>query len=582
MDDRKPSASGAGTDADLRGPLAPTMTAPDAVRGSGRIARIGRGLADRVLRGRPGMYLFVAVACLNFASMSREVPWGDARPVYEVAESLIHGRGVAVPTRWPSDAPTGRGGKYYAAQPVLPSLLHLPGVSLRALFYNIHVGPEVAHLLDALCCHLACSLLGALVVLLFFRLCLRHGASPQVARFGAILLAAGSILWVYARYPFTEIVQIACFTGFFLELSQLAKRLDRRTALAVGVWAGLMLNTKYIYVLCLPGALAVVALAHRKTLRPLLNAVALAAIGLLPGLLVILAYNYWRFGSVTSTGYLNVGNVMVENVLISTWGFLFSPGKSLFLYTPPLVLAALALPRFWRGHRLTALAMVATILPVMLFYARFPSWSGDWAWGPRYMVFAVPVLLLPSIAFLSVMRWPGRSLAAALLVVGLCVQILGNAFYWDHYLRIVLDVRTKWLGQVNRTGALTADKGGYCEGCFEDVYPMVWLGPFQPILGHLWMLRHVPFHHDWRKASADSPWRRHTRLDIDARGTWDRVRMDHWLYDTHQHRAAGWIVLLVLAGVGTAAGVRFVRAPAAGLRANSGQRPAQRLARTGD
>jgi hypothetical protein len=250
---------------------------------------------------------------------------------------------------------------------------------------------------------------------------------------------------------------------------------------------------------------------------------------------------------------------MVENVLVAAWGFLFSPGKSIFLYAPPLVLAVLGLPRFWRSHRLSVLAMLATIVPVMLFYARLPSWPGDWAWGPRYLVFAVPVLLLPAIGFLSAMRWPGRSLVTALFLIGFAVQLLGNAFYWDHFLRIALDVRTQWLGQPNRTAALTADKGGYCEGCFEDVYPTVWLGPFQPILGHLWLIRHVPFHDDWHVAAQDSPWRRHTRLGIDLRETYGRVRMDHWLYDTHQHRTAGWIVFFLLLGGGTSAGIAFIR-----------------------
>jgi hypothetical protein len=260
-----------------------------------------------------------------------------------------------------------------------------------------------------------------------------------------------------------------------------------------------------------------------------------------------------------NTGYSKLGDVMVENVLVSAWGFLFSPGKSIFLYSPPLVLAVLGLPGFWRSHRWSVLAMLATILPVLLFYCRSPSWPGDFAWGPRYAVFAVPVLLLPAIAFLSAARRPGRSLAASLLVVGLCVQLLGNAFYWDHFIRIGLDVRSRWLGLPNRSASLTADKGGFCEGCFEDNYPTVWLGPFQPILGHLWLIQHVPFGHDWKRASQDAPWRRHTRLNIDAKETYERVRVDHWLYDTDKYRTEGWIVLLLLLGAGGGAGVLFVR-----------------------
>jgi hypothetical protein len=524
-----------------------------------RFADRCRGVVGLILRGRPGLLLFVAVACLYFASMSREVPWGDARPVYEVALSMVRGEGVSVQTRWPSDVPPGRAGKYYAVQPWLPSLAHLPGAALRGVTWLLRTSPEVAHLLDVLSCHLAGGLLGALVAWLFFRLCLRHGATPRVARFAALLLAAGSILWVYARYPFTEIVQVACFTGFFSEAAQLAKKLDRRTALGAGLWAGMLINTKYIYALCLPGALLVIVLAHRQSLRPLGRALAQTAVGFLPGLVMLLLYNFIRFGSVTNTGYRKVGDVMVENVLVSLWGFLFSPGKSIFLYAPPLALAVLGLPRFWRQHRSTVLLMLVTIVPLMLFYGRFPSWPGDWAWGPRYLVFAVPVLLLPVIAFLPNVRWPGRSLAVAVLALGIFVQTLGNAFYWDHYLRIALDVRTKWLGQPNRSAALTTDKGGYCEGCFEDVYPTVWLGPFQPMLGHFWLLRHVPFADTWQQAAGDAPWRRHTRLNVDARATYERVRVDHWLLDTHEHRIAGVLVLLLLMGGGTVAFVIFIR-----------------------
>ncbi|MBN2575678.1 MAG: hypothetical protein JXP73_14020 [Deltaproteobacteria bacterium] len=524
----------------------------------GLLGTCRRGVA-RAWRGHPGLPLFAAVACLYFASMSREVPWGDARPVYEVALSMVRGDGVSVQTRWPDDASPGRGGKFYAAQPWLPSLTHVPGAIVRTTLGRLVSAPESLHLLDVFSCHLAGGLLGALCAWLFFRLCLRHGASRRVARFGAILLGAGSIVWVYARYPFTEIVQAACFTGFFMEAAQLAKRLDRRTAVAAGLWAGALLNTKYVCALCLPGAFVVVALAHRRTPRQLGRSLLHAAWGFLPFVLMLLAYNYLRFGSVTNTGYRKVGEVMVENVFLSTWGFLFSPGKSVFLYAPPLVLAALGLRRFWQEQRTSVLLMLATIVPLVLFYGRFPSWPGDWAWGPRYLVFAVPVLLLPVIGFLPHVRWPGRGLAVLGLALGIFVQMLGNAFYWDHYLRIALDVRTKWLGQPNRGASLTVDKGGYCEGCFEDIYPTVWLAPLQPILGHLWLLRHVPFGDTWQQASADAPWRRHTHLPLDIQATYRRVRMDHWLYDTHAHRFAGWVVFLLLLGGGTVSLAVFIR-----------------------
>ena len=145
--------------------------------------RLGR------MTARPGFLLVVAVVCLNLASMSREVPWGDARPVFDVAVSMVRGDGVAAHTRWPSDAAPGKDGRFYAAQPWLPSLLHLPGAAVRALLGRLSPGPEVAHLIDVFSAHLAGALLGAFVVWLFFRLCLRHGASPKVAGLTALARA---------------------------------------------------------------------------------------------------------------------------------------------------------------------------------------------------------------------------------------------------------------------------------------------------------------------------------------------------------------------------------------------------------
>ena len=47
---------------------------------------------------------------------------------------------------------------------------------------------------------------------------------------------------------------------------------------------------------------------------------------------------------------------------IGVFGFLFSPGKSVFLFSPPIILGILGLPRLWRRNR--ALALLAAAAPV--------------------------------------------------------------------------------------------------------------------------------------------------------------------------------------------------------------------------
>jgi hypothetical protein len=107
-----------------------------------------------------------------------------------------------------------------------------------------------------------------------------------------------------------------------------------------------LVNAKLIFLLSLPGALgfALWQLGRHRPRPELLKLVGWAVLGFLPGFVVVPAYNHARTGSITGTGYgmAGAGRVFAENPLVGLWGLLFSPGKSVFLYCPPLVAAALA------------------------------------------------------------------------------------------------------------------------------------------------------------------------------------------------------------------------------------------------
>jgi hypothetical protein len=115
-------------------------------------------------------------------------------------------------------------------------------------------------------------------------------------------------------------------------------------------------------------------------------------------------YNYLRWGSITSTGYgvaitssgIETGPGVHEHPLVGLWGMFLSPGKSIFLYSPPLLVACVGLLRFTKNFRHIVLAMVLTIVPGLYVHAQMISWAGDYAWGPRYMTFALGILLLPA------------------------------------------------------------------------------------------------------------------------------------------------------------------------------------------
>jgi hypothetical protein len=216
----------------------------------------------------------------------------------------------------------------------------------------------------------------------------------------------------------------------------------------------------------------------------------------------------------------------------------------------------------FRRAPMTVGLLLLSIVPVVLIYARFAFWHGDFAWGPRYVVFAVPVVCLVFVSALDralemAQGW-GRRLALAGLVAvagaGAVVQVAGSAFHWDNFIRISVEARNRWLSTPNQRGGADAYANGTCHVCIENLYHLHYLPQFQPIRGHLWLLRHVPFRDDWRRAEADAPWHPETSLTIDISSSYAAARVDWWILDYGRHPGVAallvvWMALMTLAGI---------------------------------
>jgi hypothetical protein len=529
-----------------------------------------------------GLALFFTVFWIVMVGSSRERPWGDAHPIYDVAEALVERHQVSIDTRWPPSIPLGRDKKIYAVSALLPSLVHLPGAAVRHYVMKwaaTRPPAQRAAIIDLslpLCAHIAPAALGALTCLLFFSLCGQLGVSWRMALWGTAAVGFATIVTVYARSPYSEIVQAACFTGFFARLLRVRQSSDPWGAAALGGWAGALLASKLIYAGSIAGAFLLVAWAWRRDPRALLRLLIGAALGFLPWLLLMLVYNWARWGSFTSFGP-GGGVTFLGKTWIGLFGLFFSPGKSIFLYAPPLLLTLFALPLAWRRCRDLLLVILVTVGPIVYVSASVVFWSGDYAWGPRYLVFAVPVLLLPAvIVFDEKLReargWVKNALRGLLgtaLAVGLFVQVLGSAFYWDLWIRVGYTAAERWLGKPNLGGSPLLSMGVGCGSCFEQMHSLNWLPPFQPIVGHWWLIKHVPFQHDWITAEKDAPWHTYTTLRLDIKDVYPVGRTDWWMLDyVHGHLQGGITLLVVMALMGILSIVLLVRA----LRADGGDR----------
>ena len=128
----------------------------------------------------------------------------------------------------------------------------------------------------------------------------------------------------------------------------------------------------------------------------------LAIFGAGPALALVMqgAYNYIRYaplsGALFRTGYeKEVG--FSTPLLEGLGGLLFSPGKSVFLYAPVLLLMPVGLwLMFRRGGtvgRLVASLVLAEVVVGFGFNAMWWAWTGNFAWGPRLIMPVLPLMI---------------------------------------------------------------------------------------------------------------------------------------------------------------------------------------------
>ena len=166
------------------------------------------------------------------------------------------------------------------------------------------------------------------------------------------------------------------------------------------------------------------------------SAVVLYALVASPSAAIWAWYNYVRFGSVWQTSPVEPNYFSLGHLGAGLYGFLLSPGKSIFLYIPALPIAIYGTYRMSQFKPLIAAFAGFIALYHLLIYALWTAWHGGWCWGPRFLLPAVPLLWL-GFAFSvdEFGQWSKvwKALAWVLVAASIAVTLLGVCvFYMAH------------------------------------------------------------------------------------------------------------------------------------------------------
>jgi 4-amino-4-deoxy-L-arabinose transferase-like glycosyltransferase len=274
------------------------------------------------------------------------------------------------------------------------------------------------------------SITGALTACVLYLIARRLGASQRLAIAISLVFAFCTYFMPHSKTFFIEpTAALLVALTFLLGLRARGPATGNWPFLLVGLSAGAAINmrTSVAPLVGISLAAAVLAYARTQPARAVLERAAVGAAGLVPGVAFLLWSQWVRFGDPFDLGYPNTS--FDAPVHEGIYGQFLSPGKGLIFFAPVVVLAVILFPRFFCHRPAIAVEVAAIVLLNALFFASLEIWSGDYAFGPRYMVIVLPIALLPLVELgrRRAFRWAFAGLAALGLLVP---SFLGNLTYF--------------------------------------------------------------------------------------------------------------------------------------------------------
>jgi hypothetical protein len=431
----------------------------------------------------PLSLLLLATALFTFLIQSGELGTSDTTHRLQVTHSLWTDQPQVFPEEYPEFGVHGRGGRLYAWYGIGQSLLMLPAdlvgsaasdLSCWSDYIKSGTDPSIRSIVVSISTNVLINVFTALAAFHLLDL-LGFTVSESVAGTLALLCATTHLHYAQNMME-NNYILLLTITGFALQYKWLITG-NRRALFWGSATLGLNLLTRLTTALDILGVASFILLAsalnRRKTSRvvpqsgSLKQETSLTVIGsartyLLSTIpvyafffLLDRIYQYLRFDSWTNT-YIDVSareQRLINPALPANFPFsggwihggidsgvlgpLLAPAKSIFLFDPMFLLALILGALLWKqltyAMRAFLIAVFALLAAYILFYARYVWWSGDFAWGDRYISSVVELTTLLAIPLLLHYRHVlGRTvwcLSLAITAASVAIQCASLAFW---------------------------------------------------------------------------------------------------------------------------------------------------------
>ena len=390
-------------------------------------------------------WLFVLSSLVYFSTTGGHLYCYDEEVMFQVTRSIVLKRSFDIP-----DTPNhrlygmlGEDGKLYSKFGLGESMAGIPLFIVSRIIANPIFpdgGPYIINLeygITSLTNIWVCAL-GVSIFFLFLR---RFGFSVYLSFIASLFYGFTTMILPYSKYFFSEPYTLLTLMVASYFAVGINRNLDNHPA-----WCGLFLGLSVmgrIEILTLIPVFLWYLIPVKSIKQNIWRLVSF----LLPLILiggVMMLYNWIRFRSILQTGVIGSDPYdKFDNPLyVGLYGMLFSPGKSIFLYSPFFLLLFWGIKPAIESYKREAIFMSLLILITFILHSKWHSWMGGWSWGTRRLLVVHPFLAWFSCLglnrFISC-RKKGLVFITLLFIAGMAVQIISVSVNFMDYIRSVPD-----------------------------------------------------------------------------------------------------------------------------------------------